>query len=199
MSYFFESTPNIPTKNAKKYFQRNNSFEKSLLSYIRSIKSIKTTQNYRNVIKKLLFIMKGAKYPPLKLKTYEKELDLIKENIPLSEKTIWGGVTLKKVDVGKDYIQKLLVINAYGLLGFEIHKLKHEKLKILEGVCFVLYSNHAKPKWKKGSITIRLATANDRFDFLPNDEHGIIALTNSVIEEISTNHLADLTYIFPAS
>lgn len=135
----------------------------------------------------------------MKFPIYNKEIIPISKPARLTERTAWGGVALKKVDVEKDYIQKLLVINAYGLLGFEIHKLKHEQLKILEGVCLVLYSNHADPNWKQGEVRVRLGVPGDKFEFLPKDEHGIIALTNSVIEETSTNQLDDLTYIFPAT
>jgi len=137
--------------------------------------------------------------PSAKFATYETEVIPISKSAPLTEKTAWGGVALKKVDVEKNYIRKLLVIAKHGVLGFEIHKLKHEKLKILEGVCIVLFSNHANSNWKQGKISVELGATGDKFEFLPNDEHGIIALTNCVIEERSTNHLDDLVYIFKAS
>ncbi len=127
---------------------------------------------------------------------FTKELEALRAKRALTESTVWGGVTLKKVDVAKDYIEKLLIIQQHGVLGFEIHKKKLEKLKILEGICLVLFVNHKNHNSR--SITIKLAGPGDRFTFHPNDEHGILALSDCVIQETSTNHLDDLVYIFQA-
>ena len=81
-------------------------------------------------------------------------------------------------------------------MGFEYHKLKHEKLKILEGKCVLFYSNHKSKGWEKGQICYKLAKPYDKFEFCPYDEHGIIALKNSVIEETSTNDLDDLVFVY---
>lgn len=128
---------------------------------------------------------------------FEKELSLIQKKRPLTEFTVWGGVTLKKVDVAKDFIQKLLVINQGGVLGFEIHKKKKEHLLVLEGYCLVFWINHnGKPNH---TIAFQLAGPKDTFTFAPKDEHGILTLTKCIIQETSTNHLDDLMYIFHAS
>lgn len=172
---------------------------KKLTSYIKTLQPVSRTVQYNSVIKKIVSLTKNIEIlPKAKFPIYDKEIIPISKSVPLTEKTPWGGVSLKKIDVEKNYIRKLLVIAKHGVLGFEIHKLKHERLKILEGVCIVLYSNHANPNWKKGKISVKLGVPRGKFEFLPNDEHGIIALTKCVIEETSTNHLDDLVYIFPA-
>lgn len=168
----------------------------SLFSRIRNLKPVSTLEQYTLAILEIIEAVRGISYHKTSSTLFEKELHHIKRSEPLSEKTPWGGVVLKKVDVAKDYIQKLLVIKEYGVLGFEIHRKKLEKLKVLEGTCIALYSNHKNKQYKKGGIRVALASPFDRFIFHPNDEHGIIALTNCVIEEKSTNHLDDLVYIF---
>lgn len=127
---------------------------------------------------------------------YTKEIEPIKAKKALTEPTPWGGVSLKKVDVENDYIQKLLVIGKYGILGFEIHDYKHEHLNVLEGLCLFIHSVHNDSNWKEGVINVSLVKPKDTITLLPGDEHGMIALTDCVVEETSTNHLDDLIFIF---
>lgn len=199
MNYFLDAS-NLLTRRAKRYFRKDNQAFLELANYFKTIRSINSTAQYNNILQKIVSSAKNGKPLPIKnFPIYEKEILPISKSAPLTEKTAWGGVSLKKVDVEKNYIRKLLVIGRYGVLGFEIHKLKHERLKILEGACIVLYSNHGSRNWEPGKITVKLGVPGDKFEFLPNDEHGIIALSNAVIEERSTNHLDDLVYIFKAS
>jgi len=200
MSYFLDFTGFLSEKSKKYLIKDVDNVFRELVEYIKTVKSISTTDQYNSFIKKIISIFKDSKVlPATKSSTYEKEIIPISKSSPLTEKTRWGGVALKKVDVDKNFIKKLLVIAKNGVLGFEVHKQKHENLKVLEGACIVLYSNHASPTWRKGKISIRLAVPGDRIKFLPYDEHGIVALTNCVIEEESTNHLGDLVYIFRVS
>lgn len=127
---------------------------------------------------------------------YTKEIEPIKAKKALTEPTPWGGVSLKKVDVENDYIQKLLVIGKYGILGFEIHDYKHEHLNVLEGLCLFIHSVHNDANWKEGVINVSLVKPKDTITLLPGDEHGMFALTDCVVEETSTNHLDDLIFIF---
>lgn len=161
-------------------------------------KKIETEDSFQKFLKDLLSAIKRNPLTPKTSKKFKNELSQIEIGKPLTEKTSWGGVALKKVDVAKNFIQKLLVINRFGILGFEVHRNKLEKLNILEGLCLVLFSIHKSKGWQKGKVTVKLARAGDKFEFLPADEHGIVALTNCIIEEISTNHLDDLIYIFKA-
>ena len=153
-------------------------------------------------LKMVRSIISSVSRSSLKLSTsnaYQREIIPIKRGHPLTQKTPWGGVSLKEVDVGNDHIRKLLVIKKFGLLGFEYHRKKHEHLRIVDGSCIVLYSNHKSSNWKKGKVAFKLAGKGDKFKFLPFDEHGIIALTNCVIEETSNNHLDDLVYVYKAN
>ena len=168
------------------------------MKYYLDDKVFKTKTDFQNFLQFTIekYNKENKKSPKTKL--FDKEIKHIKNKIPLTEQTPWGGVSLKKVDVTKDFIQKLLVVQKYGILGFEIHKKKLEKLIILEGSCLILYSNHKSKNWKIGKISTKMASVGDQFEFQPYDEHGIIAFSNCVIEETSTNHLDDLTYIFKA-
>lgn len=196
MKYFFEPK-NLVSANAQKAF-RNNPFVQKVASALAN-QSIHSQTQYQKVLENIIQDAKKSKVPPTKISIHPKELPSIKKHKPLTEETLWGGVALKKVDVGRNFIQKLLVVNEHGILGFEFHKEKLEKLNVLEGYCLVFSSIHNSKNWKKGKITVKLATIGDKFEFQPNDEHGIIALTGCVIEETSTNHLDDLFYIFKSS
>ena len=200
MHYFLDATGFISKKSKIHLAKNANPTFKKLASYIKTVKSITTTDQYNIFIKKVISIFRNSKlFPAKQFPVFDKEIIAISKSAPLTEKTPWGGVVLKNADVEKDYIRKLLVIGKNGVLGFEIHKLKHERLKIIEGVCMVLYSNHSNTKWQPGKIFVEMGVPEDKFKFLTNDEHGIITLTKCVIEERSTNHLDDLVYIFPAS
>lgn len=162
---------------------------------------IADVETYNSFIANLVSMMKAAQVKNASLPSplFDQEIGPIHAKKPLTEPVIWGGVVLKKVDVEKDFIQKLLVVDQWGILGFEIHEKKLENLRVLEGLCLVLCSNHAAAGYQDGHVTVQLASIDDTFCFEPNDEHGVIALTNCVIEETSTNHLDDLVYIFKAN
>lgn len=168
------------------------------MTYFLDDKVFRTKKDYQNFLESTVAKSKKENVQILKSKLFNQEIMPIKNKKPLTEQTSWGGVSIKNVDVEKDYIRKLLVVQKHGILGFEIHKQKLEKLKVLEGECLVLFSNHKASDWKNGKMTSKRAKAGEKFEFQPYDEHGIVALSNCVIEETSTNHLDDLTYIFKA-
>jgi len=143
--------------------------------------SVVSEKDYNQMLRQIISLSKEKYKFKIKTPLFNQEIKLIKAKKHLSEPTLWGGVNLKKVDVGKDYIKKLLVIRKYGILGYEYHKKKIERLKILEGYCLVNF---------------KLAKPGNRFKYAPGREHGVIALTNCVIEEQSTNDLDDLIFIF---
>ena len=168
-------------------------FKNKLEKLIAKTKNINNEAEFDNFISAIANIANSQKFKFNNSSKFEKELALISKNGTLVEKTNWGGVALKKVDVEKDYIRKLLIVKNNGILGFEIHNQKLEKLKVLEGIFLVLYASHKKDK---NIINLKIGTKNSKFIFYPKDEHGIIALTNGIIQETSTNHLDDLVYIF---
>lgn len=157
---------------------------------------IVSLHDYNRIVRELVFFAKKQYRVQISTPIFSEELTTIEQKKPLTESTIWGGVTLKKVDVEKDLIEKLLVIREYGILGFEIHEKKDEKLEIIEGSCLVVHVDHINDTQK---IALNFASKGDKFHFEPGEEHGVIALTNCVIKENSTNHLDDLIYIFKAS
>lgn len=190
MAYFFKAqikSKAVPSPLVKEFSK-----------IIADAKKIETKDSFQKFLKNLLSAIKQNPLTSKTSKKFKNELSQIEISKPLTEKTAWGGVALKKVDVAKNFIQKLLVIEKNGILGFEVHRYKLEKLNVLEGFCLVLFSNHKSKDWQKGEVTVKLAHAGDKFEFLPGDEHGIISLSNCIVEETSTNHLDDLIYIFKA-
>jgi hypothetical protein len=174
-------------------------FLKKLQTILVETQEITSEKSYNALITHVINLAKQYPLPKNQGSLFAKELKEGTKDYPLSESTPWGGVPLKQVNVDKDYIRKLLVVKQYGILGFEIHKQKLEKLKVLEGMCLLISSQHERKNWEKGRVSIQLGKPVDKVTLQPGDEHGIIALTNCVIEEESTNHLTDLTYIFQAS
>lgn len=176
MSYTFSLT----TKPTTPFLQK-------LHELLANTKPIANETAYNHLLQHIITLAKT--YPENKTQgpLFQKEIKEAIRPYPLSEPTVWGGVVLKHIDVEKNSIRKLLIIKQYGILGFERHKKKIEKLNVLEGACILITAH-----------SLTLATIGDKITLHPGDEHGIIALTNCVIEEKSTNHLDDLTYIFPS-
>lgn len=183
-------------KANKKSQVKTQNLLKLLKSHLGSFKSIDNEKEYNLLLASIINLIKQNKSDSQKSPLLEKEIGPIQNSKPLTEKTPWGGVALKKVDVEKDYIRKLLVIKQFGILGFEIHKYKVEKLRVLEGECLFIYSNHKAKVWKSGNVFIKHVIPGDRLVLLPGDEHGMIALTDCIVEETSTNHLDDLIFLF---
>lgn len=185
MSYTFELTTRPTT-----------SMLKALKKLLKNTGKINSEKEYNQLLVQIITLTKTYPLPKNQGHLFRKELQEATRSYPLSEPTPWGGVPIKAVDVEKDYIRKLLVIKQYGILGFEIHKYKLEKLNILEGICLLIASQRSAKDWQKGQVSVALGKKGNKVVLEPGDEHGIIALTNCVIEEQSTNHLTDLSYIF---
>ena len=178
-----------------KYFFDSGKKGTDPVSLVLAGRSFSSQKEYAAVIKSILAAARkkraGGSHP-----IYSKEMTSISKHLALTEPTAWGGVVMKNVDVEKDFIRKLLVVGRGGVLGFEYHALKHEKLRVMEGSCLVVCSSHKKRGYTKGKITWKIARRGDRFEFYPYDEHGVIALSDCVIEETSTNHLDDIAFIY---
>ena len=196
MRYNITAGRTLLKRNAAKALGRKNVLARELSKALKG-SSFSSGQEYMNIMKKLTAVARkngGNEPAPL----YKKEIIPIKGRLALTEGTPWGGVSLKKVDVERNFIKKLLVVGKLGKLGFEYHRKKHERLEVVEGKCLVLYSNHANGMGK-GEMDCKIAAKGDRFYFMPYDEHGILALTDCVIEEKSTNNLDDLVFIYNAN
>jgi len=112
---------------------------------------------------------------------------------------VLGLVFLNEILATIQIIGAVITILGVSILSFEIHEEKYEKLKVLEGIVIMLYSNHKNPDWKEGKVSATISASGDTGDLSPFDEHGMIALTDCVVEETSTNHLDDLIFIFSSS
>lgn len=184
----------------EKSFQKNTSTRALYARLHTAVKqrSITTPTAYNAFLKDIIKTLRNNQGKSKKMALFEKEVKDLTIHSPLIEITPWGGVCIKKVDTAKNFVQKLLIVREYGILGFEIHNKKLERLHILEGNCLLISSQHAKKNWKRGQVVISLGQKGDKAVLQPEDEHGIIALTNCVIEETSTNNLDDLVFIFPS-
>lgn len=195
MSHIYKYQIAHSSKPTRSSIKNYDTFEEKL-NLLLTKKQITNEQDYNATLKEIKKLSELLKVPAITSAIFRQELALIRKKKPLTEPTHWGGVALKKVDVEKDFIQKLLIIKKLGVLGFEIHKKKHEHLKILEGYCLVFWVNrNGKPNT---TISVQLAGPKDEFTFQPKIEHGILTITNTIIEETSTNHLDDLVYLYPA-
>lgn len=195
MKYYFGSRNKATTKLAYEKLGANNPLVSAVERFLPG-SSFSSQEEYARIVSGMLSLIREHPMSIDGTELHSKEIGPIQKGVALTEKTLWGGVSLKNVDVAKDFIRKLLVVNGLGVLGFEYHDLKLEKLKVLEGYPLVIFSNHSSKGWKEGKLSWKISAPGDRFTFLPSDEHGIIALTNSVIEETSTNHLDDLRFIY---
>lgn len=130
--------------------------------------------------------------------TFEKEMGPIQRQSEITKAVPWGGVSFQHVNVPENYIQKLLVIQQRGILGFELHHKKHEALEVLDGYALIFASSHDMPGWQRGQVKLTFAGVGDSFVLPPEDEHGMIALTNCIVQETSDNELeaADLIFVF---
>jgi len=110
--------------------------------------------------------------------------------------TNWGGVFFREASEAKNHVEKYLIvkqaIDPSGVLGFEYHKRKKEKLQIEEG--YVLLMQVDTP----GSIALTYAGQGKTCELQPPVGHGIIPLTNATILETSNYELDadDLLFIF---
>jgi hypothetical protein len=132
---------------------------------------------------------------------FDREIQSIHEGWEFRFPTPWGGVANKDLSTSDDVyyaVRKYLVIQQKGMLGFECHENKLEELQVLEGLCIGISSIHGAPGWEKGCVALTFMKPGDRCVMEPGDEHGIIALTNCVVEEKAKNDTGgDLEFIFP--
>jgi len=110
--------------------------------------------------------------------------------------TGWGGVFFREASEKNDRVEKYLIVkqaaDPSGVLGFEYHKKKVEKLRVEEGYALLMQAEPA------GTVTLTFAGPGDTCELQPPTAHGIIPLTNTVILETSNYELDadDLMFIF---
>lgn len=110
--------------------------------------------------------------------------------------TDWGGVFFLEASEAKDHVEKYLIVkqatDPFGVLGFEYHKKKVEKLQIEEGYALLMKADDS------GNVSLTFAGPGDTCELPPPTAHGIIPLTNTTILETSNYELdaADLLFVF---
>lgn len=111
-------------------------------------------------------------------------------------KTDWGGVFFTEASESRNFVEKYLIVkqatDPSGVLGFEYHKKKIEKLQIKEGYVILMKADES------GTVGLTFAGPGDGCELNPPVAHGIIPLTNTTILETSNYELDadDLLFIF---
>jgi len=112
--------------------------------------------------------MNNDKYPKTVTKPWGKE--------------IW-------LELNDRYCYKRIYINAGTRTSFQYHQKKKETNYIIDGEAEVWLEN------EKGEMEIKKMKKDDFFNVLPPKKHRVIALTNLVLQEVSTPEVDDVIRI----
>lgn len=86
----------------------------------------------------------------------------------------------------KDYLGKVIVINARQEVSLHKHRKKEETLYVQEGICKVEYET------VKGNMSSKIVNVGEFFHVLPNRKHRMTAIGQRVVLfEASTAHPKD--------
>lgn len=110
-----------------------------------------------------------------------------KEIFPKIIKKPWGREIW--LELNDYYCYKRIYINAGHKTSFQYHKQKLETNYIISGKAEVWLEND------KGEIDKRIATANYFFTISPPKKHRIIALTDLILQEVSTPEVDDVVRV----
>ncbi|MFH1503105.1 MAG: cupin domain-containing protein [Candidatus Diapherotrites archaeon] len=108
---------------------------------------------------------------------------------PCTVKKPWGKevwLELWEDSNGRGYCYKRIYINKGEKTSFQYHERKIETNYIIEGKAEVWLEN------EKGKIEKRLMKADDSFTVVPPRKHRVIALTDIILQEVSTPHVDDV-------
>jgi NDP-sugar pyrophosphorylase family protein/quercetin dioxygenase-like cupin family protein len=84
------------------------------------------------------------------------------------------------------YCYKRIYINAGYKTSYQYHKFKYETNYIIEGTAEIWLEND------QGIIEKKIMNAGDFFDVIPPRKHRVIALTDIILQEVSTPHVDDV-------
>ena len=111
MKYFFDLSNFTSDKSTRLLKTQTDSLER-IASLIKGIESVATPTEYNRLIADAVGILKSNRRPVrAKSFLYDREILPIKKSAPLTEKTLWGGVSLKKVDTEKNFVKKFLFVD----------------------------------------------------------------------------------------
>lgn len=88
--------------------------------------------------------------------------------------------------LNKFYCYKRIYINAGYKTSYQYHEFKHETNYIIDGTAEVWLEND------EGIVEKKIMNAGDFFDVIPPRKHRVIALTDIVLQEVSTPHVDDV-------
>lgn len=194
--YSFRMNPGDPGLK-----QSHPGFVGELTAFVNGSAVVDSKERYLSLIGGITdIIAKYANELTMPTPLYDKELERIGKN-ELTFKTPWGGVAFKEVSVTNNHVEKLLVVEQArkpsGVLGFEYHHKKDEKLEIEEGYAIFISTGQPSETGEE-TVTLTFAQKGDTAVLHPGIKHGVIALTNLVIRETSTCDLdiEDLLFVF---
>ena len=84
------------------------------------------------------------------------------------------------------YCYKRIYINAGYKTSYQYHEFKHETNYIISGTAEVWLEN------EEGIVEKKIMEAGDFFDVIPPRKHRVIAITDIILQEVSTPHVDDV-------
>jgi choline kinase/quercetin dioxygenase-like cupin family protein len=84
------------------------------------------------------------------------------------------------------YCYKRIYINAGYKTSYQYHQFKHETNYIISGTAEVWLEN------EEGTVEKKIMNAGDFFDVVPPRKHRVIAITDIILQEVSTPHVDDV-------
>ena len=84
------------------------------------------------------------------------------------------------------YCYKRIYINAGYKTSYQYHEFKHETNYIIEGTAEIWLENN------EGVVEKKIMSSGDFFDVIPPRKHRVIALTDIILQEVSTPHVDDV-------
>lgn len=171
-------------------------FVNEIIGYVNSSVEVKSDETYTAFLGGITeFIKKYALQLTTETPIYDQRLPRIGRH-EQTIKTGWGGVFFREASEANDHVEKYLIvkqaIDPSGVLGFEYHEKKIEKLRVEEGYALLMKAN------SPGNVSLTFAGPGDTCELQPPIAHGVIPLTNTTILEISNYELDadDLKFIF---
>lgn len=90
------------------------------------------------------------------------------------------------LELNDRYCYKRIYINAGHRTSFQYHEKKHETNYIISGEAEVWLEN------EKGEVEKKIMKANDFFPVPPPRKHRVIAITDIILQEVSTPEVDDV-------
>ena len=93
------------------------------------------------------------------------------------------------LELNEAYCYKRIYINAGYKTSYQYHEFKRETNYIIEGAAEIWLEN------EKGIVEKKVMRAGDYFNVIPPRKHRVIAITDIILQEVSTPHVDDVVRI----